>query len=254
LADFKFPFREQLVTPPSGQESGAGESEEEKTARALEAFRKDAKQVLERRQELGPWELRVDGDQFPYLYRNLIDAQGHDVELQISPTIDYPQDPPSAKANPRIGMLAFQPTGFYEGNVIVHWTELVEQGMPLVELCEELRRFESPEQTFARHAREAARRRPGWEHSAGDSARLTRLTFHPVGTSPPIVLSYHDSYPLWPPEIEGLRELELRSNNRGRLTGAVLATWRAGLEVGGNPLERFLAWLETQLFTVLGPT
>lgn len=244
LADFKLAYRENLVTLPQATPSQE-ERQEERLGRALSCFRKDAEQVVAQAHELGRWDIRTSGDGFPVLYRTLIDDQGVWIDVQIAPSIHYPEEPPTAKTVPRIARLEFQNTGCYEGSAIQYWKEGVARGGALTELCEELRRFESPEQTFAAHARVVAQHRRQWMYIEGKGnvpGQLTRKV-RCGSQERKVALSSHPSYPLWHPMIEGLRELEAFSGLHVDPPRQWMERWRQGA-THGDALALLLDWIE----------
>ncbi len=249
LAEFKLAYREKLVTLPQ-PDAPEKATEGDKSAQALDLFRQDTAHVIARRNELGGWELKTSGDLFPLLQRTLIDERGRVIELQIAPGVHYPSEPPTAKSVPRIARLQFQNSGLYEGSAIYHWKEAIVRGSAsaLVELCEELRRFESAEQTFAAHAQALPREPRNWvltESKGNLSVRLTRVLTTGQMTRT-ISLLTHPSYPLWPPTIEGLKELEAVSGRTIGSADALVERWRVSMD-SGNPLEVFLNWLDSRI-------
>ena len=252
LADFRLAYREALVTLPKEADE---ESEVEKAERALESFRKHAEQVLAMRHSLGTWELRTAGDNFPVLQRNLIDSQGQFVKLEITPSTRYPDEPPTAKAYPRISQLEFRETGYYVGGAILQWKDLVSRGHALIELCEELRYFESPGRTFAVHAKAAVQVARGvWTFTEGEESTqccVTRMV-EIEGTSHLVRLLSHPSYPSWPPRVEGLMELDTLLGANVVNAKNIVERWRELKNDSDAPLGTFMDWLDRSIDRMKG--
>jgi hypothetical protein len=246
LVGIALAYKPPLVNFPEDQPATDGEAD------ACDRFRDDARAVLDARAELGPWALCTAGDGFPILQRPLIDRKGRPVVIQIVPTTDYPHKPPLVKSDPRVEDASFSAFGQYDqGSSILHWEKRAGRSSRLPELCEELRYFEDPAHTFAAEARQAAERRPRWQFTAGQNPELVARV-QVGGTSCKVSLHPHISYPLAPPRLEGVKELEQRSGKRFHPAEPPAQLWDRLLrsEVA-DPLGEFLGLLE-DWFTTLG--